>query len=423
MFDLDLWQEIFDAIRKNKLRTFLTGFSVAWGIFMLIILLSAGNGLKNSVMSNFAGRAINTVEVWGGRISIPFKGLPTGRHIRLDNNDVEMVGTRVHGAGNVGADLWTGGVATVGSEYASCQLCGVYPDIRVTSDIDVLPGGRFINEVDMRERRKVALINERLKTVLFKGENPVGQYVKMLGVMFQVVGVYDLGQSWGDGSTIYIPFSTAQQLFSKGYGVNSVIFTVDGLNTRNDNELFNAELRKKFAALHRFDPNDLRAVGIYNQMDNYLQTLSIFNAISIFLWIIGIGTLTAGVVGVSNIMLITVRERTREFGIRKALGASPASILRLILLESVLITGLFGYVGMALGVGVSEAVSAALEASSGAGGGDGDSGGITILKNPTVDVNIALLATLVLMVAGVVAGYFPARKAIRITAVEAMKTE
>jgi putative ABC transport system permease protein len=419
MFDLDLWQEIFNTMRTNKLRTFLTGFSVAWGIFMLIILLSAGNGLKNGVMGNFAGRATNTVEVWGGRISIPHQGLPMGRRIRLDNKDLELVSTRVPNAGNVGADLWKGGVVTFGGEFTSCQLRGVHPSIQVIDDIGVQSGGRFINAVDIRERRKVVLINERLKTVLFKNDNPLGQYVKVLGAMFQVVGVYELNNSWGNNNNVYIPFSTAQQLFNRGYGVNSVNFTIGGLTTRADNEQFNVELRKKFAELHRFNPDDRRAVGIYNQMENYLQTMSIFNGITLFLWIIGIGTLTAGVVGVSNIMLITVRERTKEFGIRKALGAPPLSILRLILLEAVLITGLFGYVGMTLGVGVSELINTALEASGGASGGDG----MAILKNPTVDVNIALLATLVLMVAGVMAGYFPARKAIRITAVEAMRAE
>jgi putative ABC transport system permease protein len=421
MFDLDLWQEIFNTIRTNKLRTFLTGFSVAWGIFMLIILLSAGNGLKNGVASNFAGRATNTVEVWGGRISIPHKGLPMGRRIRLDNKDFEMVTTRVPNADNVGADLWKGGTVTFRNDFTSCQARGVYPSMQVINDIDVQPGGRFINAVDMRERRKVALINERLKTVLFKQENPIGQYVKIFGAMFQVVGVYDLNNSWGNDNTVYVPFSTAQQLFNRGYGVNSVSFTVDGLNTREANEEFNAELRKNFAELHRFDANDLRAVGIHNQMENYLQTMAIFNGISLFLWIIGVGTLTAGVVGVSNIMLITVRERTKEFGIRKALGAPPSSILRLILLESVLITGLFGYIGMALGVGASEVISMALEASAASNVGGAEN--MAILKNPTVDINVALLATLVLMVAGVIAGYFPARKAIRITAVEAMRAE
>ncbi|MDR0710744.1 MAG: ABC transporter permease [Prevotellaceae bacterium] len=421
MFDLDLWQEIFNTIRTNKLRTFLTGFSVAWGIFMLIILLSAGNGLKNGVMFNFAGRATNSVEVWGGRISIPYKGLPMGRRIRLDNKDFELVDTRVPNAGNIGADLRKFGTVTFRNEFTSGQARGVYPSIQQIDDIDVQPGGRFINAVDIRDRRKVALINERIKMALFKKENPVGQYIKMFGAMFQVVGIYDLNSGWGNNNMVYIPFSTAQQLFNKGYGVNSVSFTIDGLNTREGNEQFNVALRKKFAELHRFDPNDMRAVGIHNQMENYLQTMAIFNGISLFLWIIGIGTLMAGVVGVSNIMLITVRERTKEFGIRKALGAPPASILRLILLESVLITGLFGYIGMALGVGASEVISAALEANAASSANMSEN--MVVLKNPTVDINIALLATLALMVAGVIAGYFPARKAIRITAVEAMRAE
>ncbi|GHT15986.1 ABC transporter permease [Bacteroidia bacterium] len=418
MFDLDLWQEIFSAIRKNKMRTILTGFSVAWGIFMLIVLLSAGNGIKNGIMSNFSGRSTNTVEVWGGRISMPYNGLPMGRRVRFDNKDFDLVENRIPGTANVGGDLWWNGTVTFESEFMACEMRGVYPSVLLIDNLDVLPNGRFINDIDMREKRKVALIGERLQTALFKDKDPVGQYVKFNGAMFQIVGIYKRNQNWGNDNAIYVPFSTAQLLFNGGWGINSIGFTVEGLTTRQANEKFNDDLRKKFAALHRTHPDDKRAVGIYNQMEDYLQTMSIFNAISMFMWIIGIGTLTAGVVGVSNIMLITVRERTREFGIRKALGAKPGAILRLILLESILITGLFGYVGMLLGVGISEAVNALM--SQGGGGGDG---GMSIFKNPTVDLNIALLSTVVLIIAGMLAGYFPARKAIKITAVEAMRTE
>ena len=416
MFDLDVWQEIFNTIRKNKLRTFLTGFSIAWGIFMLIILLAAGNGLKNGVMSNFAGRATNTVEVWGMRTSIAFQGTPQGRRVRFDNKDYELAGRDVPNAENIIANVssWNRTVS-YGGEYASATLHGAYPAERIIYDIDIAQG-RFINEVDMREKRKVVVINDRLKNSLFKSQSPIGQYVKAIGAMFQVVGVYENNRGWGS-NTLYVPFTTAQQMFNRGYGINEVCFTIDGLNTREANEEFTAELRRKFAALHKIHPEDKRAIGIYNQMENYLQTLGIFNGISLFLWIIGVGTLMAGVVGVSNIMLITVRERTREFGIRKALGATPASILRLILLESVLITALFGYAGMVTGVGISELVNYVMESAS-SGGGD-----MSIFKNPTVSMSIALMSTGVLVAAGVLAGYFPARKAIRVTAVEAMRAE
>ncbi|GHT67022.1 ABC transporter permease [Bacteroidia bacterium] len=415
MFDLDLWQEIWSAIRKNKLRTFLTGFSVAWGIFMLIILLAASNGLKNGVSAEFGSRATNTVEVWGGRISIPHNGLPMGRRVNFDNKDIDLAETRIPGATNVGADLWWNGTATVGNEYTPCDMRGVYPNILLIDDLDVLPGGRSINDADMREKRKVTLIGERLKTALFKEKDPIGQYIKFNGAMFKVVGIYKRNREWGNNNYILIPFSTAQLLFNGGWGISSVSFIAKGLDTREANEKFNEEVRKKFAALHRTDPTDKRAIGIWNQMEDYLQTMSIFNGISLFMWIIGIGTLAAGVVGVSNIMLITVRERTREFGIRKALGAKPADILRLILLESILITAIFGYVGMVAGVGISEALNAVMES--------GGEGGMAIFKNPTVDLNVALLSTLVLVIAGVLAGYFPAQKAIKVTAVEAMRAE
>ncbi len=416
MFDLDVWQEIFNTIRKNKLRTFLTGFSVAWGIFMLIVLLAAGNGLKNGFMGNFADRATNTVEVWGGRVSIPVNGVPQGRRIRFDSKDYELVDKKIPNADNVSADVSTYGVASYGGESSSTDMRGIYPTASIIDGIKVIDG-RFINEVDMQERRKVALVNERLKTVLFKGEDPLGKWVKMLGNMFQVVGVYELSGGWGNSSTIYVPFTTAQQLFNRGFGINSVSFTIEGLNTREENEAFNKTVREQFARQHNVSPEDTRAIGIYNQMENFLQTISIFNAISLFVGIIGIFTLIAGIVGVSNIMLITVRERTKEFGIRKALGATPASILRLILLESVLITGLFGYVGMVAGIGLSELVNAGLEAAAAAGGD------MMPLRNTTVSLSIAVIATAVLMLAGVLAGYFPARKAIQITAVEAMRTE
>jgi putative ABC transport system permease protein len=416
---IDTLQEILATIRKNRLRTALTGFSIAWGIFMLIVLLAAGNGIQHGIMGNFASRATNTVEVWGGRVSIPHRGLPQGRSIRFDEDDISLARHHVANAGNISADLWAGGTASYGGEYVSCSMHGVYPGIRIIDNVQVAPGGRFINEMDMRERRKVAVINTRMKTTLFKPhEDPVGKYIAISGAMFRVVGVYE-PQWGGNQNTAYTPFTTHQQLFNNGWGINSVGFTIDGLDTREANEAFTAELRRHYAQHHHTEPTDRRAIGIHNQMENYLQTLSIFSAISLFMWIIGIGTLMAGVVGVSNIMLITVRERTREFGIRKALGATPASILKLILLESIFITSIFGYVGMVLGIGLTELVNYALEASAGMGGGDTS----RILKNPTVDLSIALSAMLVLVVAGTLAGYFPARKAIKITAVEAMRGE
>jgi putative ABC transport system permease protein len=410
MFDLDVWQEIVSAIKMNKLRTFLTGFSVAWGIFMLIILLSAGNGLKNGFMQNM-GSVVNTIDMWGGRISIPHAGLPQGRRIVFNNKDITFT-ENMPNLANVGADLWTSATATVGSEFSPVQVRGVYPSVKVSNDL-ITAQGRFINDMDMRGFRKVALIDATIKQNLFKGKDCIGEYIKLADAMFKVVGVYEERRSWRNDNVIYIPFTTHQRMFGDGWGINSLQFTVDGLTTRDANEQFNAELRRKFALRHHSHPDDKRAIGIWNQMESYLQVVSIFNGISMFMWIIGIGTLLAGVVGVSNIMLITVRERTREFGIRKALGAKPLSVIKLILLESIAITALFGYAGMVLGIGLTEGISALM----------GSGGGNTIFTNPTVDLKVALLSTLALVIAGVMAGYFPARKAIKITAVEAMRAE
>jgi putative ABC transport system permease protein len=269
--------------------------------------------------------------------------------------------------------------------------------------------------MDMKEHRKVAVINQRVKEVLFQEDNPVGKQVIAGGLGYTIIGVFE-EDSWGNNEKAYIPFSTAQLLYNKGWGVGNIAFTVKNLETKEENEAFEEELRGKLSGLHVFDPEDIRSVGIWNQLENYLETVGIFNGLSLFIWIIGIGTLIAGIVSISNIMLITVRERTREFGIRKALGAKPSSILGNILLESVFITALFGYVGMFLGVGLGELVNSGLKNA-------GPEEISRIFQNPTVEVGIAVGAMCILILSGVIAGFFPALKAVRISPVEAMREE
>ncbi len=415
MFDIDNWQEIFATIRKNRLRTFLTGFSVAWGIFMLIILLAAGNGLKNGVTSNFGNRSKNSIEVWPRRTTMPYQGNPKDRRIQLDEKDFDLISGQLAEVQDVSGHVGSWLTASYKFESTGCDFTGTYPKEAQIAGIRIKDNkGRFLNDIDMKERRKVAVINKRVQEVLFKDEDPVGKMITANSVNFKVIGVYEADE-WGDYKKAYIPFTTAQMLFAKGWGMHSISFTVTGLNTVEENKVFEAKLRRKLAGLHQFDPNDEGALGIWNMMENYLQTIGIFNGISLFVMIIGIGTLIAGVVGVSNIMLITVRERTREFGIRKALGATPLSILKLILMESVLITAVFGYVGMIFGIAVTEGISYVMQMGA-------ESGGPSVFKNPTVNINIAIGATILLMIAGVVAGYFPARRAVKITAVEAMRT-
>ncbi|KAA6303537.1 MAG: Macrolide export ATP-binding/permease protein MacB [Candidatus Ordinivivax streblomastigis] len=415
-FDIDNWAEIFSTLKKNKLRTFLTGFSISWGIFMFCILLSAGNGLKNGMMSNFGSRSVNSIQFWGRTTSMPYKGLSDGRRITIDEKDLDLLQNQVPEALSVSGIINANVSVSYKTFNTSCEFKGVVPDYKNINGIKIKDNqGRFINEIDMKDHRKVMVINQRIKEVLFQEDNPVGKQIIAGGLGYTVIGVFE-EDSWGNDEKAYIPFSTAQLLYNKGWGINEIAFTVKDLDTKEDDEAFEEQLRNKLSVLHTFDPEDTRSIGIWNQLENYLQTVGIFNGLSLFIWVIGVGTLIAGIVSVSNIMLITVRERTREFGIRKALGAKPSSILGSILMESIFITSLFGYIGMFLGIGLGELVNSGLK--------NADSPELShIFQNPTVEIGVAVGAMCVLIISGVVAGYFPALKAVRISPVEAMKEE
>ena len=416
MFDLDNWAEIFSTIKKNKMRTFLTGFSISWGIFMFCILLAAGNGLRNGMQSGFGDRSVNSLQYWGRTTSIPYKGFPDNRRIKLDDRDIELIRNDVPEADKISGMVSTDVNASYGTRNISCSFTGINVDYKDISGLMIKDNqGRFLNEMDIKEKRKVAVINQRMKEVLFPDENPVGKLFIAGNLGFRVIGVYE-ENTWGDGAQAYIPVSTAQLLYRKGYGYYSIALTLNGLTSKEQNEAFEESFREKLSVLHFFDISDKRAIGIWNQLQNYLEFLGIFNGITAFIWIIGIGTLIAGIIGVSNIMLITVRERTREFGIRKALGAKPSSILGSIIMESVFITSVFGYIGMFLGVGLGELINSALQLP--------EMGEATkMFNNPTIDVGVAISAMLVLIFSGVLAGYFPALKAVRVSAVEAMRAE
>jgi len=416
IFDPDNWAEIFSVIKKNKMRTFLTGFSVSWGIFMFCILLASGNGLKNGVASNFSGQIMNSIEFWGRRTSMPYEGYPDQRRINLDQNDLDLVRNQIPEVENVSGMIYSNVTVSYNTFSSNCRFTGVSPDFLKIAGIKVSANnGRFISEADMRETRKVAVINPRLQKILFKDENPVGKQFIADGLGYTVIGVFDeMFNGGGNNEVVYIPFSTAQLLYNRGWGIGDIIFTVNGLNTLEKNEEFQKRFREKLSVLHVYDPKDELAIGIWAAVETFLQTMGIFNGISIFIWIIGLGTLIAGVISISNIMLITVRERTREFGIRKALGAKPSSILGSILMESALITSVFGYFGMFMGVGLGELINAVMENLEG-------SEMVNVFKNPTVEVEVAVGAMCILIVAGIIAGYYPAMKAVKISAVEAMR--
>ena len=420
MFEFDNFREIWSTVRQNKLRTFLTGFSVSWGIFMLIVLLAAGNGLRNGVMHNFRNMSMNKVQVWNGYTNKPWKGMQSGRIIHFKESDLETLRLRFPEIDLLSANVWHDDTLSVGQEYLSGQMQGVFPDHAKINYVNVnAENGRFINDLDMQGERKVMVLSPRMAEVLFPEGDALGKYVKAGRLMWQVVGIYNDDEK-SNNAPVYIPFTTARSLYNKGYGFSSFSFTLQGVVSEKANEQFEKEFRSVMARLHQFDPTDTNAIGLWNTAESFRMMNNVMNGITLFIWVVGIGTLIAGIVGVSNIMLITVRERTKEFGIRKAIGAKPASILQLIITESILVTAVFGYVGMLFGIGLTELINSGMEA---AGVGQNVGQGGTVFLNPTVNLGIALASTLLIIVAGVLAGYFPARKAVRISAIEAMRAE
>ena len=424
MFDFDNFREIWSTIKKNKLRTFLTGFSVAWGIFMLIVMLGAGNGLRNGIAYNFRNMATNSVEAWTRYTTKPWKGIQENRSLSFKNEDLTDLKRDFSEVNLVSPTLYHNDTITYNREFLTGQTMGVSADFNQIRYIQIeTKNGRFINEQDMRERRKVIVLSPRMAEVLFREESPLGKYVRCGNSMFQVVGVYTEDNK-SNNSPAYIPFTVSQLLYNKGYGFGNLIFSVDGIVTEEENEAFEQRFREWMARRHQFDPTDKNAIGMWSMGTEFRMWNTMMNAITLFIWIIGIGTLMAGIVGVSNIMLITVKERTKEFGIRKALGAKPASILGLVITESILVTAVFGYVGMIGGIGLSEVINSAMQTAQDAQqAGENMGEDLSIFRNPTVNLGIALSANLLIIVAGVLAGYFPARKAISVTAIEAMRTE
>lgn len=413
--------EILATLSHNKLRTFLTGLSVTWGIFILIILMSAGNGLKNGVTSNFSSRATNTVQIWPGTTSIPYKGLQSGREMKLTDKESASV-NNLKETGKITNVIQSSANITYGNESSSYQLLGVDPTYNDIFKLEINSGnGRFINTLDNKNHNKVIVLDKKIATTLFDKKNPLGEYVKVGDIMFKVIGINTKKEDWG-GSQSYIPFSTAQMIYKPGGNLSTIAITANGLDTKDKNEKFNDKLTSTVSPTMMFDPKDEKALWIRNSQRQYLETMQIFGAITIFVTFIGILTLIAGIVGVSNIMLVSVKERTREFGIRKAIGATPNSILRSVIIESLLITAAFGYIGMILGIGVSEIVNFIVEKSA-AASANADGPQMSVFKNPTVDLKYVIFATLVLIIAGVIAGYMPARRAVKIKPIEAMREE
>ncbi len=420
MFDIDKWQEILATIKKNKMRTFLTGFSVAWGIFMLMILLGSGNGLSNGVSQNFMRDAVNAMWLWSGETSIPYQGMKEGRRIQLTNDDYETIKDLPGIEYTSGRYYINGNTFSYGSEYGNYTAITCHPELKEVESIDIIDG-RFINQIDINKARKSVVLGEDIYDALFKEKDAIGEYIRVNNIPFKVVGICKEGGGTRNRNA-YIPVTTGQKVFNGSNRLHNFALTINA-ETLEESQAIETQVRETLARKHKFDSSDRSALGSYNKLEDVIQTMKIFQAINIFIWIIGIGTLIAGVVGVSNIMLIIVKERTKEIGIRKAIGASPRSVIGLILLESVLITTIAGYIGLVLGAGLMEGINFIVEqqyaASAATNGGNGE----TLFRNPTVDLNVAISATMLLVFAGTLAGYIPAKRAAKIKPIEALRDE
>lgn len=410
MIRIDVWQEILETVRRNKLRTVLTGFAVSWGIFMLVVLLGSGKGLEHGMEYQFRDDAVNSIWVSAGRTSEPYKGMQPGREIQFTNEDYDEVLQRIDGVEYASARYWIFGSQQVvyKNETGSFTIRAVHPGHQVLERTKVT-SGRYLNELDLTEFRKSAVIGKLVADTLFGAEPPVGKRIQIAGVSFLVIGVFDDEGSEREREFIYLPITTAQRAFGGANRISQILYTTGDADLTKTQEMATAT-RELLAANHTFDPEDLRAVFVNNNVENFQRVMSLMTAIRLFVWIVGIGTLLAGVVGVSNIMLVAVAERTKEIGVRKALGATPGSIIGLILQESVLITAGAGYFGLVLGVLALEGLSKAVA-------------GADFFRDPSVDLAIAAWATVLLVVAGTVAGFFPARRAAAIKPIEALRDE
>lgn len=418
----DILTEIWATARRNKLRTTLTGFAVAWGIFMLIFLLGAGNGLINATQQN-SHRYLNTsMVIFGGQTSKAHKGLKEGRRIELNDRDMEITEERFSdNVEEVGAELDHGNTTmSHGKEYTAANISGVYPNDYIINKRDMIYG-RFINKIDIRDRRKSIVISDDMAKELSPTgsvADMLGQIVRMEDLAFHIVGIYQVDKSMM-GTDAFIPFTTYRTIYNVGDKTGNIVFSFKGLETEQQNEAFEQRYRASLNGNHGAAPDDEEAVWIWNRFTQAMQMNTGMGMLHTALWIVGIFTLLSGIVGVSNIMLITVKERTHEFGIRKAIGATPWSILRLIIIESIIITTFFGYIGMVLGIAANEYMNATI------GNMKVDSGlfTTTMFVNPTIGFDVCINATLLMVVAGTIAGLIPARKAARVRPIEALRAE
>ncbi len=418
---IERFNEIFNALKKNKLRSFLTAFGVFWGIFMLIIMAGAGKGLESGIMDGVGKIATNSFFMWTQRTGKPYEGFRRGRNWNFNNEDVEYIRAHVPEVETLAPRIfgsWLSGNNTIrGERSGSFNIKGDYPEW-ANIDPAEFPKGRWLNEIDIQQRRKVCVIGEKVFDEMFsKDEEPIGEYLKIGGVYYQVVGVIhpisNINMNGRTDESIFLPFTTMQVAYNYGNDVHMLgITATKGLSASAVEDKVISVMKKR----HKIAPDDVQAVGHVNIEKQFKQFSMLFGGIRILTWIVGIGTLLAGVIGVSNIMLVIVRERTQEIGIMRAIGATPGVIIAQIITESVFLTTIAGYIGLFSGIFLLELANKGLNSAI-------ENGAEIFIKNPEVNITIAVSCLIILIISGAIAGYIPARKAIQIKPIDALRTE
>jgi putative ABC transport system permease protein len=414
MFSIERWSEVFDAISKNKLRTFLTGFSVAIGILILVLLLGVGEGMKNGVDQQFEQDAKNRLSIWTNVTSLEYKGFKPGRRIQMTNQDYEIINKNFGGEFEYKSSMnrqWTS-IFSFENNTGSYRIEGILPDYQFLENAGMIQG-RFINLKDQDQFTKNVVIGKKVRNELFKSVDPIGKYIKSNGISYKVVGVFQDPGGDREESRVFMALSTMQKVFGQGTDINNISFTLSKEDSYDKALAESAALVSEIESLlknkYSVSPLDTSAINVNNSIEGAKRFYDLMRNMNIFFWVVGIASLLAGIIGVSNIMLIIVKERTKEIGIRKALGAKPSSIVWMILHESIFVTSISGFIGLILGLLLLESVGSLVQTE--------------FITNPEVNLDVAISTVIVLVVAGAIAGFFPARRGSKIKPIVALRDE
>ncbi|HIS34729.1 MAG TPA: ABC transporter permease [Candidatus Avirikenella pullistercoris] len=408
----ELLKEIYQSFCRNKLRTILSGFSVAWGIFMLVILSGMANGYKNGISESMITN--NHITIIPRYTSLPYKGYNAPRKVSFDTKDLQLLASVFPDIDNLSGSTAFQGQLIYDNNMTPILVNGVMPAFFKNNKLRINEG-RFINTLDLKQYRKVVVLTKSTAQTIANKENLIGTYVNINQIAYKIIGIVE-PEIENENNLVYLPLSTIADLQGGTTILNSIDFTANHIHSLKESDLFIKDIHKLLSLQHNFSPKDENALWILNGIENFLSTKTLFKIITIFVWLIGLSILLIGIIGVSNIMIISVRERTNEFGIRKSLGARPISLIKMIISESIIITTFFGYIGMVAGIAVTEFINNQIIINT-----EANPNILTFFKNPTLNISITISATIILILSGVIAGYIPAKKAVNLKTIDAIR--